>query len=36
MSGSVATPPDAFLKVVDLIVEADISDLKSKHAPSGD
>jgi hypothetical protein len=31
MSGALAMPNDAFLKVVDLIVERDISDLKSKH-----
>ena len=31
MSGATATPNDVFLKVVDLIVESDISDLKSKH-----
>jgi hypothetical protein len=31
MSGAIATPTDVFLKVVDLIVERDISELKSKH-----
>ena len=33
MSGATALPNDVFLKVVDLIVERDISDLKSKHDP---
>ena len=31
MSGAAAMPVGAFLKIVDLIVERDISDLKSKH-----
>jgi hypothetical protein len=31
MSGACATPTEIFLKVVDLIVERDVSDLKSKH-----
>jgi hypothetical protein len=35
MSGAAATPTDVFLKVVDLIVEQDVSELKSKHGPHG-
>jgi hypothetical protein len=31
LSGTAATPNDVFLKLVDLIVERDIPDLKSKH-----
>jgi hypothetical protein len=31
MSGTATTPTEVFLKVVDLIVERDVSDLKSKH-----
>jgi hypothetical protein len=34
MSGAVAPPNDVFLKVVDLIVERDLSDLKSKRGGS--
>lgn len=33
MAGTATTPPDVFLKIVDLIVEKDISDLKSRHDP---
>jgi hypothetical protein len=31
MSGQAAPPTEVFLKVVDLIVERDVSDLKSGH-----
>jgi hypothetical protein len=31
MSGHAAPPTEIFLKVVDLIVERDVSDLKSRH-----
>jgi hypothetical protein len=34
MSGGAVLPDDAFLKLVDLIVERDLSDLKSKDGPS--
>jgi hypothetical protein len=30
-SGACAMPTDVFLKVVDLIVERDVCDLKSRH-----
>ena len=31
MSGQAVPPTEIFLKVVDLIVEHDVSDLKSRH-----
>jgi hypothetical protein len=31
MSGAASPPTEIFLKLVDLIVERDVSDLKSKH-----
>jgi hypothetical protein len=31
MSGQAAPPTEVFLKIVDLIVERDVSDLKSRH-----
>ena len=31
MSGQTAPPTEIFLKVVDLIVERDVSDLRSRH-----
>jgi hypothetical protein len=31
MSGTASLPTDVFLKIVDLIVERDVTDLKSRH-----
>jgi hypothetical protein len=31
MSGQAVPPTEVFLKLVDLIVERDVSDLKSRH-----